>query len=195
MSNVEYEKRFLVPTPDLISLKDKLIKKGAVEIGSYLQERIVFDVDDAEMRWGRLRTNGTNTTLAIKEKTDGGVTETEITVSEFEVAAKMLKMLGIVFNAQHQNYRKELEFEDENLTGKVAISFDAWPELFIRIGYILEIEASSEEDLLLAIAILGLNLENMIEQEVWDLYEDQGLDEILHRDLLFSVSELELLDI
>jgi adenylate cyclase class 2 len=88
--------------------------------------------------WGRLRTDGDKTTLAIKqvlEKSVTGTKEIEIEVNDFEKTRELLKMAGWKEQNYQENLRERWIFDD------VEFDIDTWPV----IDPYIEIEAKNEE--------------------------------------------------
>ncbi|MCK5084484.1 MAG: CYTH domain-containing protein [Candidatus Pacebacteria bacterium] len=87
----------------------KLDVLGAKRIGEKFQKRFVYDFDpQKENSWIRLRTDGTKTTIAIKEiKNDNidGTKELEINVDDFEKTKLFLEKLGYVAKGYQENRR------------------------------------------------------------------------------------------
>ena len=106
--NIEYE--ITVLEIDKNKLEEKLIELGATKIADSLQRRNVYDFNPINPnKWIRLRTNGTKTTLTIKEVFDknkiGGTNELEIEVSDFDKTNLVLNELGYVSRNYQENYR------------------------------------------------------------------------------------------
>ena len=70
MSNkIEYEVRIV--KIEVNELKKKLMELGAIKEGEYNYKRYIYYPDsNANNKWMRLRTDGKNTTLTIKECTE-----------------------------------------------------------------------------------------------------------------------------
>ena len=100
--SVEIEGRIININPE--ETRDKIIKLGAKQVGFYNFKRYTFDsIPKVDGRWGRLRTDGKNTTLTLKEIINdslSGTNEWEITVSDFKETLIILEKLGLL----HQSY-------------------------------------------------------------------------------------------
>lgn len=161
---VEYEVRRLeISFDEVIS---KLNSLGAMKKGVFHQKRYVYDFIPAQDgRWIRLRTNGEETTLTIKEihssKIDG-TKELEIVVSDFDKTNEILNKLGYKARTFQENFRIEY-----NLNG-VNIDLDKWP----MIPTYMEIEGSSERDVYSVMSILGIEREDVTSKDVNSIYKD-----------------------
>lgn len=158
----EYEVRTLAVDFDAVIRKLEAI--GAKLVGVYHQKRYVYDFRPEEKgRWIRLRSNGKETTLTIKEIKSlriDGTKELEIVVSDFENTNEILKKLGYVPRTFQQNFRIEYTLNGVNF------DLDKWP----MIPPYLEIEGKSEKDVLKAIKLLEWNMDMMTTQDVDTLY-------------------------
>lgn len=148
----ENEVRILeINTKEIIKLLNHL---GAQKLGEYFQRRYTYDFNPKqENKWIRLRTNGINTTLTIKEvknKTISGTKELEIIVNDFDKTNLLLEQLGY----KHKNYQenKRIIYFLDN----VEISLDSWP----LIPPYMELEGKKVEDI--NNLIKKLNLKNEI---------------------------------
>ena len=95
---------------DVMEIKKKLLEMGAVKEGDFFQKRNIYNFhEEYRGRFIRLRTNGTKTTLTIKDKSDkkeiGSVKELEVEVSDFEKTDEILKMLGYDHSMYQENKR------------------------------------------------------------------------------------------
>ena len=163
MMRTEYEVRFL--DVDEKKFIKKLEKAGAVFIGDWFQIRNVYDLDESQdgvQRWIRLRTNGEQTTLAIKEiKSDtiDGTGELEITVSSFDETAAILNKLGFAPRGRQESKRKSYTLDD------VEIDIDTWP----IIPTYVEIEGKNEQQIKDVCVKLGLDYEKACTMGVKDI--------------------------
>lgn len=158
----EYEVRKLEVSFDEII--QKLESMGGKCIGIYHQKRYVYDfIPPQKGRWIRLRTNGINSTLTIKEIKSlniDGTNELEIEVSDFDATNEILVKLGYTPRAFQENFRIEYVLDEVNF------DLDKWP----MIPPYLEIEGQSEEDVLKAINKMGWELDDMVLQDVDTIY-------------------------
>ncbi len=183
---IEYEARMLeITIPDLVSV---LEKKGAKKVGCFCQKRFVYDFVPAQKgRWIRLRSNGMETTLTIKEIKSlriDGTKELEIVVSDFEETNAILAKLGYCPRTYQENFRIEYVLNGVNF------DIDKWP----MIPPYVEVEGKSEQDVLNAIKNVGLNEADFITLDVDTIYSQKygiELDQIPY--LKFTPQEEELI--
>ena len=164
--NTEVEVRILnIDKDELIS---KLEKNNAKFIGDWHQIRYVYDFKPINPnKWIRLRTNGVDTTLTIKEvkdKTVEGTKELEITVSSLETTHQILEKLGYKRRSIQENKRIRYILND------VEIDIDTWPGLNTYV----EFEGNSEELLKEVITLLGYDYKDAITDNAQDIYMSMG---------------------
>ena len=172
---------------------EKLKNKNAKFEGDWLQLRYCYDFKPAlENSWIRLRTNGKETTLTIKEinssKIDG-TKELEIVVSDFYETDLILNKLG--FNARSKQENRRIRYTLDS----VEIDIDFWP----YIPPYVEFEADSEEDIIKVCKILGLEYGELTTLDVSSIYNKYGLNinempEVVleeNKKLSFNVEEME----
>ena len=153
---------------------DELIKKlnenNATYVGDWLQIRYCYDFNPVNPNsWIRLRTNGKETTLTIKEiqdKTIHGTKEWEIIVSDFNVADQMLNKMGYYARSKQENRRIRYMLD------KVEIDIDFWP----MIPAYAEFEAESEEDIKKVCKKLNIDYSGLVSLDVSSIYNKYGLD-------------------
>jgi len=170
--NTEIEVRVLnIDKKNLIS---KLEKNNAEFIGDWNQVRYVYDFNPVDPhRWIRLRTNGIDTTLTIKEvqdKTIEGTKELEIIVSSLETAHQILEKLGYKRRSIQENKRIRYILND------VEIDIDTWPGLNTYV----EFEGNSEDKIKEVFKLLNLDYEDAITDNAQDIYMSMGYT---HEDL------------
>lgn len=179
--NTEYEVRVL--DVDFDSIMQRAESIGAVKKGVYYQRRIVYDFIPAQKgRWIRLRSNGKESTLTIKEIKSlriDGVKELEVVVSDFDSTNEILGKLGYLPRTYQENFRVEYMLDGVNL------DMDKWP----GIPPYLEIEGQSENAVVEMLERMGLNFKDVTTMDVDLVYNNYGiiLDEI--RNLTFSEEE------
>lgn len=184
LMSIEYEVRMLeICVDDMISRLEKL---GAQKKGVFHQKRYVYDFVPAQKgRWIRLRSNGSCTTLTIKEIKSlriDGTNELEIVVSDFDETNRILQKLGYSPRTFQENFRIEYSLNGVNF------DIDKWPQ----IPPYMEIEGFSEQAVLDAIDMLDIPHEKFITKDVDSIYRDVygiTLDEIIT--LKFSTDEAE----
>ncbi|HIU52321.1 MAG TPA: CYTH domain-containing protein [Candidatus Merdicola faecigallinarum] len=169
MKKTEYEVRVL--EIDQEKLKEKLEKLGAIKQGDYNQKRYTYNFTPIQRgKWVRLRTDGTKTTLAIKDiqsKEIDGTKELEVEVSDFETTNEILNDLGYQVNNYQEN--KRITYE---LNG-VEIDIDHWP----LIPPYVEIEGNSEEEVLDTLKDLGLDNGKVTTLDPMGVYKEiYGID-------------------
>ncbi len=155
---------------DVHSMIQKLESLGAKKVGDWLQVRNCYDFNPVrENSWIRLRTNGKETTLTIKEigssKIDG-TKECEIVVSDFDTANEILNKLGYGVRTTQENRRIQY-----NLQG-VEIDIDFWP----MIPTYVEFEANSEEQIKNICEQIGVSYNNLTSLDVQSIYLQYGID-------------------
>lgn len=136
--NTEFEAKAV--KVDKEEIRKKLKDLGANLVFEEKQyTRVTYKLPiDLKGGWGRLRTDGDKTTLAIKqvvEKSVTGTKEIEIEVSNFEDTRELLKMSGW----EEKNYQENLR--ERWMINDVEFDIDTWP----MIDPYLEIEAKDEE--------------------------------------------------
>lgn len=158
---------------------DDMIKRieaiGAKRVGIYYQKRYVYDFNPAQKgRWIRLRNNGVETTLTIKEIKSSnvdGTKELEVIVSNFEDTNEILDKLGYVPRTYQENFRIEYKFDGVNF------DLDKWP----MIPAYLEIEGNSEKEVLDMLKKLKIEFSDVTAIDVDKIYKEKygiDLDEI-----------------
>lgn len=165
----EFEVRYLeISFDDMIKRIESL---GAKQVGVYHQKRYVYDfIPEEKGRWIRLRNNGVETTLTIKEIKSSnvdGTKELEIIVSNFEDTNEILGKLGYVPRTYQENFRIEY-----NLDG-VNFDLDKWP----MIPAYLEIEGNSEKEVLDMLKRLEIDFSEATTIDVDKVYKEKyGID-------------------
>lgn len=179
----EFELRVLEINHD--ELVSKLEQLGAEFKFSALQQRYVYDFNPKqENKWIRLRTDGTKTTLTIKdlqEKSIDGTKELEIEVNNFNKANEILEMLGYKNKGFQQNKRTRYILDG------VELDLDKWP----MIPEYLEIEGKNEEDIYNCLEKLGIKKEKTVTLDVASIYTYYGYDGDNLTDLNFEMEEKE----
>ncbi len=168
--HIEYEVRVL--EIDVNDIKNKLTELGAVLIEDVFQRRYLYDFNPVDPdKWIRLRTNGTITTLTIKDvrssKIDG-THELEIVVDDFDKTNEILNELG--YRARGIQENKRIKYD---LLG-VEVDIDTWP----RIPTYLEIEGKNKEEVYHVLELLEIPKEKAISLNTQSIYK-----EIYHIDL------------
>lgn len=146
---------------------NNIIRLGAKKQNEFLQRRFVYDFNPVyENKWIRLRTNGLNTTLTIKEILDknaiDGTTELEIVVSDFDKTNLILEELGYIHRSYQENYREIYLLND------VEISIDTWP----LIPTYVEFEAKEEKLIDELLKKMDYKKEELTTLDVASIYND-----------------------
>ena len=166
--HTEYEVRVL--EIDVDAIIDKLEKLGAKKIGDWNYRRYVYDVKPKEEgKWIRLRTNGKDTTLTIKDVVSSkidGTRELEVEVDDFEKTNLILKELGYIPKGYQENRRRQYILDG------VEVDIDYWP----MIPTYLEIEGKSENDVYQVLEKLGISKDSATSRDVEGIYLDYGYD-------------------
>ena len=169
MSHIEYEVRVLEINKD--EIQKKLDDLNATLVEDSFQKRYVYDFHPVvPSKWIRLRTNGTKSTLTIKNVESSnidGTKEVEIEVSDFDTTNEILKELGYTPRGIQEN--KRIKYD---LNG-VEVDIDTWP----KIPTYLEIEGKSEEEVYNTLELLGISKEDATALDVQSIYEEvYGID-------------------
>ena len=164
--NTEYEVRILEIDKD--AFIKKLEKFGAEKIGDFFQKRYVYDFNPVvKGKWIRLRTNGRENTLTIKNIVSpliDGTKEIEIIVSDFDKCNYILNELGYKARSYQENKRIRYYLDG------VEIDVDTWP----MIPTYVEIEGKSEEEVMTVVKRLGYNNNDITTLDVDSIYKKYG---------------------
>lgn len=166
--NLEIECRLLeVNAKDFIK---KLNEQHATFVGDWIQTRCVYDFNPVkENSWIRLRTNGVETTLTIKEIVSAqidGTKEWEIGVSDFNTADEMLNKLG--YHARNKQENRRVRY----MLDGVEIDIDFWPQ----IPAYVEFEGKSEQDIKNVCKKLNVDFNQLTTLDVNNIYKHYGID-------------------
>lgn len=154
--------------------KDSLIKRleniGAIFVGDWLQKRYIYDFDPIlDNKWIRLRTNGEESTLTIKEIINNdidGTKELEIMVNDFEETNRILIELGYHARSIQMNKRVRYILDD------VEIDIDTWP----GINTFVEFEGKDEESIRDVVQKLKMDFEDGTTMDVQSIYLSLGYE-------------------
>lgn len=176
--DTEYEVRILEIDKGVFI--EKLDKLGAAKIGDFFQKRYVYDFNPVvKGKWIRLRTNGDESTLTIKNIVSpliDGTKEIEIEVSDFDKCNYILSELGYKAKSYQENKRVRYILDG------VEIDIDTWP----LIPTYVEIEGKTEEEVMATIAKLGYNKDDITTLDVDSIYQKYGYDLNNIRELKFE---------
>ena len=133
-----------------------------------MQKIYCYDFDPVkENSWIRLRTNGKETTLTIKEIQSAeidGTKELEIVVSDFETTNEILRKLGYQVRSVQENRRIRYMFDG------VEVDIDMWP----MIPSYVEFEGKSEESIKDVCKKLGVDFSKLTTMDVMSIYKHYG---------------------
>ena len=151
--------------------KEKFIqeieKLGAKKEGEYFYKRCVYDFHPVQNgKWIRLRTNGKETTLTIKEILDNkkidGTRELEIIVSDFEKTKSILKELGYQPRDTQENKRTRYRYHE------MEIDIDTWP----HIPTYVEIEGKDKEAVENFLKLISYQQDKLTTLDVDSIYRE-----------------------
>lgn len=165
---IEFEAKVLGVDPE--DIRGRLNRCGAEKVGNYYFKRYVFDtIPPDPNKWIRLRTDGSKTTLAVKEisaDTIDGTRETEVEVSGFDTTLAILKLSGLCPHGYQENRREEYLLDD------VLVSIDYWP----RLDPYIEIEGRDELEVIRIAEKLGYLASDLTSVNTKNLYAEVGID-------------------
>ncbi|MEV4130037.1 CYTH domain-containing protein [Nocardia sp. NPDC049707] len=174
---IEHEAKVLDIDPDTI--EQRILDKGGRKLGEQLMRRYVYDIaPGVDRKWIRLRDNGNETTLAVKEITSDaidGTHEVEVTVDDFATTNALLEMLGFTAKSYQENTRASFTLDGAQL------EIDTWPQ----IPPYLEIEAATKEDVIRAAELLGYTEPDLTGENTIKIYAHHGIDLNTIRELRF----------
>lgn len=155
---------------DVLSMVEKLEKLGAKKRWEKFFRRYVYDfTPPKENSRVRLRTDGSQTTLTIKEITNDdidGTKERETAVECFEITHQILNKLWYTHKAYQENRRTSY------LLGKIELEIDQRP----MIPPYLEIEAQDKESVLQCAKKLGFVEEQLTAINTKKVYQKYWID-------------------
>jgi Adenylate cyclase, class 2 (thermophilic) len=168
MSNIEHEAKVL--NVDVEGVRSKLNDLHAAKVGDYNFRRFVFDtIPETPDRWVRLRSNGQETTLTVKEISSDaidGTEEWEVVVSDFDATLAILGKIGINARGYQENTREEYSLEG------AQVAIDHWPKLAPYI----EIEAKDTDEVVRVANLLGYSQDELTAKNTKALYSDIGIN-------------------
>lgn len=154
---------------DVKDLLNKLKANNARFVGDWLQVRNCYDFNPVrENSWIRLRTNGKETTLTIKEIQGdkiGDTKESEIVVSDFNTTDEILNKLG--YHARSKQMNRRIRY----ILDGVEVDIDFWPQIPANV----EFEAEGEEKIYSVCEKLGIDQSRLVSYGVEDVYRHYGL--------------------
>lgn len=175
--STEFEAKALNIDPDVVA--GVILEAGGVHVADRLMRRYVYDIVPGDKsRWIRLRDNGTESTLCVKQIISAeidGVREVEIEISDFEATNALLGMLGFTPKAYQENRRSSWKLDG------VRLEIDSWP----LIPPYLEIEGDSVEQVHETAERLGLSADELTAENTTDVYGRYSIDLSAITDLRF----------
>jgi adenylate cyclase class 2 len=175
---IEHEAKVLDVDPEAIT--GQILAKGGQRSGApRLMHRYVYDIVPGDhSKWIRLRRDGTETTLCVKEiRSDAidGTHEVEVTVDDFEATSELLALLGFTPKSYQENRRTSFALDGARL------EIDQWPQ----IPPYLEIEADTRDDVIRVADLLGYHQDQLTAANTMDVYARYGINLSSIRDLRF----------
>jgi len=182
----EFEGKFL--NVEVETLQKKLQELGATHVGDFHYRRIVFDYEDLRLddqaAWVRLRDEGDQVTLSFKQRLapdgelgkDGGMKEYEVTVSDFDKTAAIMKSIGLTEKFYLENKRTRW------VKDGVEYDFDTWPLLKTY----LESEAGSDDEVDRAAEELGLDIKKKLTCSATQIYKIEGIRDKDYKKITFE---------
>jgi adenylate cyclase, class 2 len=175
---IEHEAKVLDIDPEATTAL--ILAKGGQATGApRLMHRYVYDIVPGDhSKWIRLRRDGTETTLCVKEiRSDAidGTHEIEVTVDDFAATSELLALLGFTPKSYQENRRTSFTLDGARL------EIDEWPQ----IPPYLEIEADARDDVIRVAGILGYHEDQLTAANTVKVYLRYGID-------LSSIRELRL---
>lgn len=143
--------------------------------------RYIYPITGSTNSWLRLRTNGSKTTLTVKEYDSdsiAGVKELEIVVPDFENTHKLLQKLG----HKNTNYQENIRTVFVSSKYEAEISIDEWP----LIPAYLEIEAKDEKTVNELLTKININNLPTTSAPTEDVYARYGLKLTNYKSLSFK---------
>ncbi|MEC9291414.1 MAG: CYTH domain-containing protein [Pseudomonadota bacterium] len=132
-----------------------------------LMTRKAFHVEGNKNKWARVRDEGNQITLTIKEIVKdndlSGVNEAEVIINNFDEGVKVLEMSGF-YGVAFQETKREIWHKDS-----IEVMIDTWPGLTPFI----EVEGPSEQSVISACKELNLNMEEALFGGVDTVYTKQ----------------------
>jgi adenylate cyclase class 2 len=174
----EFETKVLDIDVELITAK--LRSLGAKEYTEELMKRYVFDNDEENIEFFRLREYSGKATLTYKFKKVnkdhiGNTAEIEVTVSDFDDTAAILKKIPFKRIFYQENRRHRFVLKD------IEFTIDSWPLL----PPFLEIEADDEAKVRKGLEMLELTGKDIGDRDIKLIYKNLGIDLHSYKDLRF----------
>ncbi|TCP66443.1 class IV adenylate cyclase [Baia soyae] len=166
--SIEFEAKVIEINPQ--DLSAKILELGGEKLGEFFMRRYVYDMIPGDMsKWIRLRDNGKESTLTIKEIVHDeidGTRELETIVEDFEITNQILEKLGYTAKSYQENRRTSF------ILNGVRLEIDEWP----MIPPYLEIEADSKEQVVQVAGLLGYVDSQLTGENTIKIYKQHGID-------------------
>lgn len=177
MSDVEFEGKIL--DINIHEVIDRLTHAGALFVKKQNFRRYVFGtIPEKKGKWMRLRSDGAETTITVKEIIhDGldGTYEFETNVGDFDTMYTILKKAGFNNNGYQENRRTLYKI------GDVEITIDEWP----LIPAYIEIEGPNKKTVEQTAIKLGYTMKDLTGENTDKVYARYGIDLTQIKDLRF----------
>lgn len=174
---VECEGKILDIDPQTV--EKAILRAGGRKLGDRFMRRYVYDIAPGdESRWIRLREDGSEITLTVKQiATDaiGGTHEVETTVDDFDATNTLLGMLGFTAKSYQENRRSSFTLQSAQL------EIDSWPQ----IPPYLEIEAATTAEVVRVASLLGYGQADLTGENTMKVYARHGIDLRMISELTF----------
>ena len=183
----EIEVKFLNINPS--DMEAKIASIGGVKVFDRIYRILTMDYPDLRLNqqasWVRIRDEGDKVTMSFKQRqgvedkpgaNDQTMIEHEVSVSDFEVAANIMRSIGLTEKFQEEKHRIRYMLED------VELDIDEMP----LIKPYLEIEAGSWEEIDETIQKLGLSQTDKKVFSAFQIYEEAGINMLDYRVLKFN---------
>ena len=150
-------------------IRSRLTELGAILIQPMRDmQRVTIDTPELKKKdaFVRIRNEGDKTTITYKQFNSlsiDGVKEVEITVDDFDTAVTLFKEAGLAYGSLQESRRETWKLDE------VEIVIDEWPWL----NPYIEIEAPSEDLVILTSEKLGFNWDDAIFGDVMAAYRVQ----------------------
>ncbi|MDQ0417111.1 adenylate cyclase class 2 [Croceifilum oryzae] len=173
--SIEFEAKVIEINPQ--DLSEQILELGGEKLGEFFMRRYVYDIIPGDLsKWVRLRDNGKESTLTIKEIVHDGIDgthELETIVDDFEITNRILEKLGYTAKSYQENRRTSF------ILNGVRLEIDEWP----MIPPYLEIESDSKEQVVEVAHLLGYVESQLTGENTIKIYKQYGID-------LNSISDL-----
>jgi adenylate cyclase class 2 len=165
---IEHEAKILDVDPE--ATEELILGKGGQNLGERFMRRYVYDITPGDAsRWIRLRDDGEDTTLTVKQITSDaidGTHEIEVTVDDFAATNALLGALGFTPKSYQENKRTSFILDG------AQVEIDTWP----RIPPYLEIEAGSADEVIRVARLLGYGENELTGENTIMVYARYGID-------------------